>query len=193
MRFTTVISLTRSNGKDLLYLDYAHNLSDVLNRIDRESISSQAITIRRRRWGEVSKLQRIFEDATIAHCTRVYTAKQVQVLLQTNNPRRYSSHLTMVAELDDRIVGFASLWSDSIQAVYVDTYCSRRGIGRKLVSALETHALNSLNPILKVTSSLNAEPFYRSCGFQRVKQTVTNYWQFQSVDIPVILMEKQLR
>lgn len=164
----------------------------MLNWFDIESTSSTTITIRRRRWGEMSKLKSIFEDATIAHCTRVYTAKQIQVLLQTNNPRRYGSHLTMVAELGDRIVGYASLWSDSIQAVYVDPYCSRRGIGRELVSALESHARNSLNPVLKVTSSLNAEPFYRACGFQRVEQTVTNYWQFQSVDIPVVLMEKQL-
>ena len=165
----------------------------MLNRIDTEGISSKAITIRRRRWGEMSKLKSIFEDATMAHCTRVYTAKQLQVLLQTNNPRRYSSHLTMVAELGERIVGYASLWSDSIQAVYVDPYCNRRGIGRQLVSALEQHALHSINSTLKVTSSLNAEPFYLACGFQRVKQTVTNYWQFQSVDIPVILMEKQLK
>ncbi|MEM9568091.1 MAG: GNAT family N-acetyltransferase [Cyanobacteria bacterium P01_E01_bin.34] len=164
----------------------------MLNRLDTEGISSKAITIRRRRWGEMSKLKSVFEDATIAHCTRVYTAKQIQVLLQTNNPRRYSSHLTMVAEWDSRIVGYASLWSNSIQAVYVDPYCGRRGIGRKLVSALEHQAKHSINPVLTVTSSLNAEPFYHSCGFHRVKQTVTNYWQFQSVDIPVVLMEKHL-
>ena len=165
----------------------------MLNWFDTESASPTAITIRRRRWGEMSKLKSIFEDATIAHCTRIYTAKQIQVLLQTNNPRRYSSHLTMVAELGDRIVGYASLWSDSIQAVYVDPYCGRKGIGRGLVTALERHALQSLNPILKVTSSLNAEPFYRACGFQRVEDTVTNYWQFHTVDIPVVLMEKRLK
>lgn len=98
----------------------------------------------------------------------------------------------MVAEWDERIVGYASLWSNSIQAVYVDPYCGRRGIGRKLVSALEHHARHSLNPVLKVTSSLNAEPFYRSCGFQQVEEMVTKYWQFQSVDIPVVLMEKHV-
>lgn len=164
----------------------------MLNRFDTDRISAQALSIRRRQWGELSRLKCIFEDATIAHCTRVYTAKQLQVLLKTNNPSRYSSHLTLVAEWGDRIVGYASLWSDTIQAVYVDPYCCRRGIGERLVGEIEAHARQSIHPVLKVTSSLNAEPFYRACGFKRIKQTVTNYWQFQSVDIPVVLMQKSL-
>ena len=161
----------------------------MLNRIDAKNFLD-AVSIRRRGWGEIKQLESIFEEALIGQCMPAYSPKQMQVLLTTNNPRRYSSHLTYVAECDRKIVGYASIWNLTIQAIYVAPEYGRRGIGRKLLAAIENRARSRSSARLLVTASVNAEGFYRACGFRRLRQAITHYPQFQEIGIPVVEMEK---
>ncbi len=47
----------------------------------------------------------------------------------------FHDSITMVAELDGRIVGFVSWWDDFVTWLYVEPGCQGRGIGRALASA----------------------------------------------------------
>ncbi|MGK7909780.1 MAG: GNAT family N-acetyltransferase [Synechococcus sp.] len=163
----------------------------MLDRFDSTELLDTVI-VRRRRWREKDQVATVFEEATIAQCSRCYNPQQLQVLLRTNNPRRYSSNLTLVAECDRQIVGYASLYGTSIQAIYVSPFFTRRGIGRKLIGELENRAKARLARYLRVSASLNAEGFYRSCGYERIKASTTFYGQFEDIEIPIVEMKKDL-
>ena len=161
------------------------------DRVDSQNLLDTVI-VRRRRWSEKAQLEIVFEEATIAQCSTCYNSQQLQVLLRTNNPRQYSANLTLVAEYERQILGYTSLFGTSIQAMYVSPFFTRRGIGRKLIGEIETRAKTRLARYLTVSASLNAEGFYRACGYKRVKVSTTTYGQFKDIDIPIVEMRKDL-
>ena len=151
------------------------------------------IVIRRQRWLDRPAVEAVFEAALQEGCCRVYSPQQLQVLRQTNNPRQYRSHFVLVAETERQVVGFTSLWGRTLQAMYVHPHYTRRGIGRALLREMELYVASRQIWRLKVTASLNAEPFYRACGFEVLKQTVTRYTGFEGIELPVTNMAKTLR
>ncbi|WP_017327541.1 GNAT family N-acetyltransferase [Synechococcus sp. PCC 7336] len=151
------------------------------------------LAIRRLRWGENQQLEAVFEMALLHLCRGVYTPQQLQVLSKTNNPRQYRAHFVLVAAIERQVVGYTSLWGRTLQAMYVDPRYARQGIGRALLKAMEVRASERRIWQLKVNSSLNAESFYRACGFEVLNHTVTRYAGFDSIEIPVVTMAKKLR
>ena len=47
---------------------------------------------------------------------------------------------------------------------------SRKGVGRALMKAVESHALENGITLLKMPSSLSAQRFYEAMGFRSVKE-----------------------
>lgn len=79
---------------------------------------------------------------------------------------------TMVACLDDRPVGFASLMDDHIAALFVDPDCQGQGIGKALLRHVE-NGRNTLS--LEVyTDNDSAVGFYRAMGFAVVSTRETD-------------------
>jgi putative acetyltransferase len=110
-------------------------------------------------------------------CGKHYTAGEVEAWAGSLKPSVYQEGMQtrtfLVAEEDSRIVGFAKLdtATGEVEAVYVAPDRARRGVGRRLLSALEDAAVKAGVPHLVLASSLNAVPFYVRCGFQALEKS----------------------
>lgn len=84
--------------------------------------------------------------------------------VRSNPDREYR----LVAESEDRIVGIECLAAQKgeILACYVAPSASRSGIGSAILRALERVAGDRGEFLLELDSSLAAEPFYRSHGYE---------------------------
>ncbi|PSR16989.1 hypothetical protein C8255_14935 [filamentous cyanobacterium CCP3] len=82
-------------------------------------------------------------------------------------------HRIVVAKQGSHVVGFGFIDSDSqLQGLYVHPDYGRRGIGTKLLAALEQAAIAMGLKHLQADASLNAEGFYRKQGFDIIERGV---------------------
>jgi GNAT superfamily N-acetyltransferase len=77
-----------------------------------------------------------------------------------------------VAVVDGRIVGTASLDGNRVRAVFVDPDHQGRGIGTKLMDAVENAANGQSERSLDLQSSITAQQFYAKRGFKFVREAV---------------------
>ena len=91
-------------------------------------------------------------------------------------PDRYEEQINKgpfyVAVENETIIAFGNLnkKSGEIEALYVGPEYLRRGVGRKILQALENEALDSGLKRLCLTSSLNAVGFYEGAGYRPQRQ-----------------------
>lgn len=86
--------------------------------------------------------------------------------------------------------GMVDLNSGQIDAIFVHPQHLRQGVGRAIVTYLETLArLNGLRR-LKLDSTLNAAPFYRSLGFRGTQ--IAQYDTQRGLKLECIPMEKEM-
>ncbi len=74
---------------------------------------------------------------------------------------------TLVAEIEDIIVGTAALEEDHIQTFFILPLFQKKGIGRKLLSAIEEAFLITEYNTLRVNASVTGASFYEKMGFKR--------------------------
>jgi putative acetyltransferase len=74
----------------------------------------------------------------------------------------------IVAELDGLVVGFGEIIASrcELRAVYVSPSAGRSGVGRALLTALESRARELGAARLWLDSSITAEPFYLAHGYK---------------------------
>ncbi|UCJ17188.1 GNAT family N-acetyltransferase [Pseudomonas sp. MM211] len=82
--------------------------------------------------------------------------------------------LVLVAEIENAIVGTASLDGEVVRTVFVAPAVQGRGIGRALMCAIEQAALQAGVRRLSVPSSLTAQAFYVAQGYTLVREVVDN-------------------
>ncbi len=74
-----------------------------------------------------------------------------------------------VATFNQHIVATASLDLDVVRSVFVEPGCQGKGLGKRLMERLQSVAVSQGFTKLHVPSSITAEGFYRSLGFDRVR------------------------
>lgn len=74
-----------------------------------------------------------------------------------------------VASVEQRVVATASLDGDVIRSVFVAPRYQGAGVGRRLMSVMCSTALDMGLETLHVPSSITAEGFYTTLGFQKVR------------------------
>ncbi|MDD1002728.1 GNAT family N-acetyltransferase [Pseudomonas sp. TNT2022 ID642] len=89
-----------------------------------------------------------------------------------------------VATLNQHIVATASLDQDVVRSVFVEPGCQGKGLGKRLMERLQSVAVSQGFTKLHVPSSITAEGFYRSLGFDRVRD------EYHGVE-RTIIMQKQ--
>jgi putative acetyltransferase len=74
----------------------------------------------------------------------------------------------LVAELNGEIIGIGCLFlqNNELRACYVSPVASRRGVGSAILREIERIAYDRGSKTLRADSSLNAELFYRSNGYE---------------------------
>jgi N-acetylglutamate synthase-like GNAT family acetyltransferase len=75
-----------------------------------------------------------------------------------------------VAEMDNRVVGTASLDGQALRTMFVLPDVQGRGIGRLLVQRIERVARERQLAILTVPATVTAEAFYARLGFTAVRE-----------------------
>ncbi|AVB20151.1 MULTISPECIES: GNAT family N-acetyltransferase [Pseudomonas syringae group] len=119
-----------------------------------------------------------------------YSPDIIRQVQQSFSPSAILHFLTCrqvyVASVDDDVVATASLDQDTVRSVFVDPAHQGKGIGRQLMTTLEAVAARNGVKQLRVPSSITAEGFYLSLGFQNVRD------EFHGAE-RTIIMEKALR
>lgn len=106
---------------------------------------------------------------------RDYSAAVIARVEQSFSPASVSEllarRLVLVAEGQDGIVGTASLDGCVVRTVFVDPKHQGRGIGTALMAAVEEIAVERDIAVLKVPSSVTAQPFYANLGYTSVRDS----------------------
>jgi len=103
---------------------------------------------------------------------------------------RMSARLTLVAEEEGEVVGFAELEGDGhLDMLYVRKDAVGRGVGLRLYEAVEREALDRGHGRITTEASITARPFFERRGFRLVReQTVRRC----NVELINFVMEKDV-
>jgi len=105
---------------------------------------------------------------------------------------RLINEIIFVAECSKRLVGFASLavHGPYIGAMFVHPDFVRKGIGTRLLTAIESAAIEKRYKAIYVLSSLSAVKFYQANGYEVIGKF--GFWSENKTWIPCRNMHKQL-
>ncbi|WP_307730925.1 GNAT family N-acetyltransferase [Acidaminobacter sp.] len=78
----------------------------------------------------------------------------------------FLEHLTLVAEIEDIIVGFADMdHQGHLDRLYVHKDYQRKGIATALVKSLEKRSTNDNIEFFETYASITARPFFEKLGY----------------------------
>jgi GNAT superfamily N-acetyltransferase len=152
--------------------------------------------IRRATLADAEGIFRVHRSAIRDAASTHYTSEQVEAWAGRLSPASYgepiANKILFVAVDTGQICGFSQLdpKSSVVEAVYVLPTHSRRGLGSRLLSALESIAQASGLTQLTLDASLNSVPFYEQAGYKRVRSV--DHELKPGVSIPCVLMRKEL-
>jgi putative acetyltransferase len=103
-------------------------------------------------------------------CAKDYTPQQIDAWAGWKSPEKYRAAMAagevfFVAEVDGSVVGFSVLHGDEVKAVYLHPDHVGRGIGRRLLQAVEDEARVHGVAEIGLTSTLTSVGFYEACGY----------------------------
>ena len=78
-----------------------------------------------------------------------------------------SERFCVVAICEDKIVGTGAIENGELKTIFVLPYYQGRGVGRKILGALERHANELSLSHIKVPSSISGIGFYEKLGYQK--------------------------
>ena len=157
---------------------------------------NEGITIRAATAKDASLIAVVHAASIRGLASKHYEAAQVAAWAGRKEPERYEQALRdgevmFVAQRGDGvIVGFGSYRADEVRAVYVDPTHARRGIGTRLLSAIETHAMEQGEAVVHLSSSLNAVAFYSVRGY--VEQERASHPLRGGGELECVVMTKML-
>lgn len=132
------------------------------------------ISIRPSNLSDLVEIQQLFVDTISSICKVDYSPAQIKVwTASVDNTQRWIDKLTsqyfLIATLDNKIVGFASLEnSDYLDFLYVHKDFQRLGIAGKLYAEIEKEAIKRQATILHSAVSITAKPFFLKQGFKTI-------------------------
>ncbi|MGA2085261.1 MAG: GNAT family N-acetyltransferase [Terracidiphilus sp.] len=149
----------------------------------------ESITIRVAKTADADDISRVILDSL--HFTNAvdYSPEIISRVAKKFSPacveNLIAKRRVLVALMNARIVGTASLDGNVIQTVFVAPDAQRRGVGRSLMCEIDRIALDIGLHMLTVPSSITAETFYAKLGFVGVRD---NY----DGEERTIIMERRL-
>ncbi len=133
-----------------------------------------SIEIRAAQPHDAPAISRVIIDALRISNARDYSAEVIQ-RLESNFTAEHigkliETRLVLVALQSQQLLGTASLDGQVIRTVFVDPTQQGKGIGRRLMAAIERLAQERGASELLVPSSLTAQGFYRQLGFTLLRE-----------------------
>ena len=153
------------------------------------------IVIRRAVRDDAAAAWDIRNTAILAQCAGHYPDDLLKIWTDGSMTDRFVEAVAdrwYVAEVADTVVGTGTLDTESghVDAIFVRPDMIRQGIGRSMMQTLEQVARRSGLRELKLDSTLNAAPFYRSCGFSGDRVSV--YRSPRGISLDCVPMTKKL-
>lgn len=137
-----------------------------------QTMNSSIISIRLSKISDLTEMQKMFLDTISTICKGDYSPEQIKVWTSSiENTQRWTDKLTsqyfLVAELDNKIVGYASLENnDYFDFLYVHKDYQRQGIANRLYSEIEKEAIKRKATVLNSDVSETARRFFEKKGFK---------------------------
>jgi putative acetyltransferase len=125
---------------------------------------------------DITEMQKICVDTISTICKDDYSPEQIRVWVSSiQNKERWvdklASQYFLVAKLDNRIIGFASLENnDCVDMLYVHKDYQRQGIADRLFSEIEKEVIKKGGTVLVSDVSKTARPFFEKKGFKMLKE-----------------------
>ena len=137
----------------------------------------------------------IRKTAILSQCPSHYSAEELQIWTNGELSEEFADAVEKhfyVAVFTGQVVGtgMVNLETGKIDAMFVHPNHIRTGVGRKIIEHPESLALEHGLGELHLESTLNAAPFYRSCGFSG--NGVGEYASPRGVTLDCVPMVKQL-
>ncbi len=151
------------------------------------------LQLRQARLEDLADLQQLCIESIRQNCQHDYSPAQISVWVETvKQKERWLAALDqqyfLMAEKDDRLVGFGSLaHTDYLDFLYVHPGYLRQGIADRLYQALEKKAQQLGSTHLYAEVSKTAQPFFEKQGFRIVRE---NRKILQGVEITNFRMSK---
>ncbi|SNT64398.1 Predicted N-acetyltransferase YhbS [Tardiphaga sp. OK246] len=124
--------------------------------------------------GDAAGISRVIIRALRETNAKDYTADIIARVELSFSPaaveRLIDQRDVFVAEMDNRVVGTASLDGQALRTMFVLPDVQGRGIGRLLVQRIERVARERQLGILTVPATVTAEAFYARLGFTAVRE-----------------------
>ncbi|QMV62099.1 GNAT family N-acetyltransferase [Pseudomonas berkeleyensis] len=135
-----------------------------------------SIEIRAAQPHDAPAISRVIVDALRISNARDYSPEVIQRVESNFTAERIGklieTRLVLAALQDQQVLGTASLDGQVIRTVFVDPTQQGKGIGRRLMEAIERLAQERGARELLVPSSLTAQGFYRQLGFTQIREVV---------------------
>ncbi len=129
--------------------------------------------IRRFRKSDSIKVYELIRKNDLETASKFYPKKIINEWLKELSPakilKKSMERICFVAEKDKKIVGYVSLSEDEVKKLFVLPKFHKKGIGKKLLDKIEKVARGKRIKKLVLYSNFYAEPFYKKCGFKKIK------------------------
>ncbi len=159
-----------------------------------EGLAPKTLRVRAYEAGDAPELVRLFYDTVRSVNRAHYSEEQVaawapEVPDEQGWHLRMSARLTLVAEEEGEVVGFAELEGWHLDMLYARKDAVGRGVGARLYEAVEREAAGRGLARITTEASITAKPFFERHGFRVVReQTVRRH----GVQMTNFAMEKRL-
>jgi putative acetyltransferase len=135
-------------------------------------MNNKEVSIRIAKSADLKEIQKMFVDTITAICKDDYSFEQIRAWTSSiENTNRWTDKLKsqyfLIAELDNKIVGYASLENnDHLDLLYVHKDYQRRGIADSLYTEIEKEAIKRKVTVLNSDVSKTAIRFFQKKGFK---------------------------
>ncbi len=130
--------------------------------------------IRKFRKTDARKVSNILRKTQCEVLDKYYPRKVISAFCRENTTAKILEKSKtvnyFVAEDKNKLVGFVGIKGNWIKTLHVIPSSHGKGVGKKLVKYVDKLSMKRGIKTLFVNSSIYAEPFYKKCGFIRVRQ-----------------------
>jgi len=146
--------------------------------------------------GDVDQIWLVRTLAIKAGCLGHYSEDDVQrwanVTMHTGFPKIVAESKAYVIADGCQVAGFGFLdpATSEVGGMFVHPKFQGKGLGRRILSALEAEAMQAELKSLWLVSTLNAEPFYASSGFESQGRSKWNHPN--GFELDCVKMSKEL-
>lgn len=136
------------------------------------------LTIRIAQISDLEVILKLFSDTISSVCKDDYSQRELEVWKSSANNVEHWQNLILqqyflVGEMDDQIVGFASLEQGNyVDLLYVHQDFQKQGIAQKLYNEIEKKAFSLNSNILTADVSKTAKSFFERNGFEVVAEQI---------------------